>query len=159
MSDPTKGEAATGSLTHSIGQGVETLRVVVTGLVQGVGYRFFVEDTARQTGVTGSVRNRPDGRVSILVQGRRDALDAFLSRITAPEPPAWVREVDVRHARPDPSLRCFRAVPGSAIAEVEDGFGSLAVVIHRMSEDLRGMVKEMRSERDVQGCNLERVEA
>jgi acylphosphatase len=55
----------------------------VKGRVQGVGYRYFVTDCARQTGVSGFVKNIPDGSVTIVAEGRDDALDTFLRMIQA----------------------------------------------------------------------------
>jgi acylphosphatase len=51
------------------------------GRVQGVGYRFFVDDCARKTGVSGFVRNMPDGSVVVVAEGSTDALDRFLRMI------------------------------------------------------------------------------
>lgn len=47
---------------------------LVTGQVQGVGFRYFVRRTADGLGVTGWVRNLPDGRVEVLGQGPEPAL-------------------------------------------------------------------------------------
>ena len=47
-------------------------RYVVSGRVQGVGFRYFTQDTALHEGVTGWVRNLPDGRVEALVEGDVD---------------------------------------------------------------------------------------
>ena len=44
-------------------------RYVVSGRVQGVGFRYFTQDAALREGVTGWVRNLPDGRVEALVEG------------------------------------------------------------------------------------------
>jgi acylphosphatase len=49
-------------------------RFVVSGRVQGVGFRYFTQDTARREGVTGWVRNLPDGRVEALAEGDADAV-------------------------------------------------------------------------------------
>jgi acylphosphatase len=54
------------------------------GRVQGVGFRFFVDDCAAQTGVAGFVRNMPDGSVSIVAEGPEEALNRFLGLIQAP---------------------------------------------------------------------------
>ena len=44
-------------------------RLVVSGHVQGVGFRWFAVDAAQREGVTGWVRNLPDGRVEAFVEG------------------------------------------------------------------------------------------
>lgn len=60
---------------------VERIHVVVTGLVQGVGFRYFVQARAIKHGVGGWVRNMADGSVEILAEGEADALDPFLEAI------------------------------------------------------------------------------
>jgi acylphosphatase len=56
---------------------------VAKGRVQGVGYRFFVSDCARETGISGFVRNEPDGSVLIVAEGNEDVLDTFVRMVTA----------------------------------------------------------------------------
>ncbi|HEX8872441.1 MAG TPA: acylphosphatase [Candidatus Acidoferrum sp.] len=56
---------------------LQARRFVVTGRVQGVGYRYFVEHAAGQLGVKGYVRNRRDGSVEILAMGTPGALAAL----------------------------------------------------------------------------------
>jgi acylphosphatase len=51
------------------------------GRVQGVGYRYFVTDCARETGVSGFVRNMPDGSVTIVAEGSDDALSTFVRMV------------------------------------------------------------------------------
>jgi len=50
---------------------------VLSGLVQGVGYRFFVNRAASIEGIHGWVRNLPDGRVEIRAEGEAEALERF----------------------------------------------------------------------------------
>ena len=52
-------------------------RFVITGLVQGVGFRWFAARTARSLGVAGSVRNAVDGGVEVVASATDAALDAF----------------------------------------------------------------------------------
>ena len=54
------------------------LRVIVDGVVQGVGFRFFTERTAKRYGLFGWVRNLPDGRVEIEAEGEEGVLSAFV---------------------------------------------------------------------------------
>ncbi|HNY28728.1 MAG TPA: acylphosphatase [Candidatus Sumerlaeota bacterium] len=68
--------------------------VLVTGLVQGVGFRYFALDEAQQTGVTGWVRNRSDGRVEIEAQGDSSVLNDFLDRIHMGPRHAYVEKVE-----------------------------------------------------------------
>ena len=49
-------------------------RFVISGRVQGVGFRYFTQDTARREGVTGWVRNLADGGVEALVEGEAEAV-------------------------------------------------------------------------------------
>lgn len=56
-------------------------RAVVSGRVQGVGFRFFAERAAREAGVKGWVRNRQDGTVETMVEGELAAVDGYLERL------------------------------------------------------------------------------
>jgi acylphosphatase len=51
------------------------------GRVQGVGYRYFVTGCARETGVSGFVKNMPDGSVTIVAEGSDDALEKFVRMV------------------------------------------------------------------------------
>jgi acylphosphatase len=55
-------------------------RLVITGRVHGVGYRAWMVHKARQLGVSGWVRNRPDGAVEALIAGDTAAVEE-LSRL------------------------------------------------------------------------------
>ena len=56
-------------------------RVLVRGLVQGVGYRYFAERAARHLGLVGYVRNLADGRVEAVASGADEAIDAFVTQL------------------------------------------------------------------------------
>ncbi|MBN2567159.1 acylphosphatase [Candidatus Woesearchaeota archaeon] len=53
-------------------------RLVVSGRVQGVGFRYFARHAAGRLGVRGWVRNRGDGRVEIACQGDERDIRAFI---------------------------------------------------------------------------------
>ena len=54
------------------------VRVIVSGLVQGVFYRATCARLARDRGLAGSVRNRPDGRVEAVFEGPDDAVGSMV---------------------------------------------------------------------------------
>ena len=57
------------------------VRVVYSGRVQGVGFRFTVLKLAEGLGVTGWVKNFPDGKVEITVEGDESKLHSFLGSV------------------------------------------------------------------------------
>jgi acylphosphatase len=75
-----------------------TVRVVavVSGHVQGVGYRWFVRELAIAAGLSGSATNLPDGRVEVAVEGPEDDVAALVDALEGPRAPGSVSRVD-RH--------------------------------------------------------------
>lgn len=57
------------------------IQVYYSGTVQGVGFRFSVERAARQLGITGWVKNLPDGRVEVVCEGKEEELYLFLGKV------------------------------------------------------------------------------
>ncbi len=60
---------------------LETRRFVISGRVQGVGFRWFVEREAAQTGITGWVRNCDNGDVEVMATGTADQLRALHQKL------------------------------------------------------------------------------
>ena len=56
-------------------------RLVFKGNVQGVGFRFTVERIAAKFGITGWVRNNPDGSVETVAEGEKEKLDVFVDDV------------------------------------------------------------------------------
>jgi acylphosphatase len=75
-------------------------RLVITGRVQGVGFRDWLARAARRAGVSGWVRNRADGTVEALLAGEADAVEE-LSRACRRGPAlATVSQIDEYPAEP-----------------------------------------------------------
>jgi acylphosphatase len=55
------------------------LHVIIEGIVQGVGFRYFVQETALEINLSGWVRNRWDGSVELVAEGKRADLERLLS--------------------------------------------------------------------------------
>lgn len=58
---------------------MKRVRIVVSGVVQGVFYRATCARLARERGLSGFVRNMPDGRVEAAFEGRDDDVDAMIA--------------------------------------------------------------------------------
>jgi acylphosphatase len=74
--------------------------VLVSGIVQGVFYRSWTEETAKALGLKGWVRNLPDGRVEALFEGEKSQVEKMLRFCRKGPPHARVENVDVRKERP-----------------------------------------------------------
>jgi acylphosphatase len=85
-----------------------TVRVVavVSGHVQGVGYRWFVRELATAAGLSGSAANLPDGRVEVVVEGPEDAVAALVAALDGPRAPGSVSRVD-HHREPAQAMSGF----------------------------------------------------
>lgn len=75
-------------------------RVVVHGRVQGVFFRDSCSREARRAGVTGWVRNEPDGSVAALFEGPEPAVEQMVRWCQEGPPRARVEKVDVSEAAP-----------------------------------------------------------
>jgi acylphosphatase len=74
---------------------VRRVRFVVTGRVQGVGFRWFVRAEARPLGLRGWVRNREDGPVEGEAEGAADAIDALTDCLEVGPSSAIVTNVEI----------------------------------------------------------------
>jgi len=86
---------------------VKAVRAVLTGRVQGVGFRWSARRAAERIGVSGWVRNRPDGSVEAHLEGAEERVDAMLSWLARGPDGANVRDVAVEGAEPE-ELKGFR---------------------------------------------------
>jgi len=91
-----------GTDSHAGSAGMTTdnaaMRAVVHGQVQGVGYRFFVIETATTLGLTGFARNQGNGNVEVVAEGSQAGLDALLAELRHGPALARVDRVDASWA-------------------------------------------------------------
>lgn len=71
------------------------LHAIVSGRVQGVNFRYYTVRTAKRHGLTGWVANRRDGKVEVIAEGARRALQKLEDFLHDGSPAARVRDVDV----------------------------------------------------------------
>lgn len=72
---------------------MESIHLEISGRVQGVGFRWYIMDRARELGLKGWVRNRPDGQVEIAASGAVSALAELESAIRSGPSGAQVKKV------------------------------------------------------------------
>ncbi|MFX1757012.1 acylphosphatase [Rhodococcus sp. As11] len=73
--------------------GIERLTAWVHGRVQGVGFRWFTRARALELGLVGHATNHPDGRVMVVAEGPRPALEQLLAWLRSGNTPGEVRLV------------------------------------------------------------------
>lgn len=76
------------------------LEVSIDGRVQGVSFRYYTARRAREIGLTGYVRNEPDGTVTVVAEGRRSDLEGLLSYLRVGPRSAVVTRVTDRWYAP-----------------------------------------------------------
>ncbi|MFQ5876080.1 MAG: acylphosphatase [Acidobacteriota bacterium] len=86
---------------------MKATRLLISGIVQGVGFRFFAERVARQHGISGYVRNLSDGRVEAVAAGPPERLRPFIERLRMGPAGAKVDVVETQEIDAGDDLRGF----------------------------------------------------
>ena len=73
----------------------QRLHAIVKGMVQGVGFRYFVLEITAGAEITGWVRNTMSGDVEVLAEGQKAALENLLTKLQQGPRSAEVAKVDV----------------------------------------------------------------
>ncbi len=82
--------------------------IIVQGVVQGVGYRFFVLNQAQLYDVKGYVRNMPDGTVEVVAEGKKGIVKDFIDRLRIGPLSAHVTGIEVKWDDKDAGFTEFR---------------------------------------------------
>ena len=80
--------------------------LVISGRVQGVGFRYFSQETARQYGIKGWVRNLNDGTVELHVEGTNEDIESFQKALKDGNRFVGVERIEEREAE-DLAFRSF----------------------------------------------------
>ncbi len=86
---------------------VGATRLVVSGRVQGVGFRAFAQAAARAHGITGYARNLADGTVEILAEGESPDIESFIAEIESGNGFSRVERIQKNRAAPEGHTRFF----------------------------------------------------
>ncbi|GAC1398713.1 MAG: acylphosphatase [Pyrinomonadaceae bacterium] len=83
-------------------------KFILSGLVQGVGFRFFTQRIAARHQVSGYVRNLPDGSVEAVAEGVDENVEAFKHDLTAGPVNSIVENIEELNIEPTGSYKSFR---------------------------------------------------
>ena len=86
---------------------MKSVRFLIAGKVQGVGFRWFTRRAATDLGVTGRVRNLSDGRVEAEAAGNPEQLDAFRERLRQGPSGSRVSRIEEQEISPVPEWDGF----------------------------------------------------
>lgn len=81
---------------------------LITGKVQGVGYRYFAMRAANQYQISGYVRNLSSGQVEVVAEGQREAMESFKKELAAGPYHAQVIQVEERALEISSNYQNFR---------------------------------------------------
>lgn len=82
-------------------------QILYEGRVQGVGFRYSVKQIASGFDVSGTVENRPDGRVELMIQGDPEEVEEMIGEIDQSHLKGFIKEKEVRDITPDPEQKGF----------------------------------------------------
>jgi len=83
------------------------VEIIIQGVVQGVGYRFFAIQKARDYGLTGYVQNLPDGSVFVVAEGEKGLLDDFINELKIGPRASKVTKIDVKFSEKEKGYKNF----------------------------------------------------
>lgn len=84
-----------------------TVRIIVSGMVQGVGFRWFTLRQAQSLGLKGYARNLPSGQVEVVVSGEKGLIDEMIKVLRAGPSYAAVSDVQMEEILTDEDFHSF----------------------------------------------------
>ena len=98
--------------------------LIAKGKVQKVGYRDFVQDSAREFGITGYVENLEDGNVKVVGEGKEAEINGFIKSIEVKKDFIDVVETSVEYEEPTGEFKVFKIMYGDVPEELGDRLGA-----------------------------------
>lgn len=90
---------------------MKRIHIIVKGIVQGVGFRYFTVNVAERYGIVGFVRNLPTGEVEIVAEGEESMLTKFANEIKRGPPTAEITDVKIWEEPPSNKFSRFSIAP------------------------------------------------
>jgi len=87
---------------------IKCVRLIISGRVQGVCYRANTREMAAELGLSGWVRNCPDGKVEAVFEGTSEKVDMAISWCRQGPPSAMVTGLEIHHEEPEEDYTGFK---------------------------------------------------
>ncbi len=101
--------------------------IIAKGKVQKVGYRDFVQDSAREFGITGYVENLEDGNVKVVCEGEEPKIEDFIRGIKVERDFIDVVETSLEYEEPTGEFKLFKIKYGDVPEELGDRLGAALI--------------------------------
>jgi acylphosphatase len=108
----------------SEGREMKRAVIIAKGKVQKVGYRDFVQDSAREFGITGYVENLEDGNVKVVCEGKEAEINEFIKVIKVKRDFIDVKEAPLEYEEPTGEFKLFKIMYGDVPEELGDRLGA-----------------------------------
>ncbi|SLL31906.1 acylphosphatase [Mycobacteroides abscessus subsp. abscessus] len=89
---------------------MKQIHLIISGRVQGVGFRYFVQTLAIENHVTGWIRNKTDGTVECIAVASSDTLHTFVEKIKTGNRFAKVNHIEITESEPKEPFSNFRVM-------------------------------------------------
>jgi acylphosphatase len=110
--------------------------LIAKGKVQKVGYRDFVQDSARELGITGYVENLEDGNVQVVCEGKEELINEFIKGIKVKKDFIDVVETSVEYEESTGEFKLFKIKYGDVPEELGDRLGAALLYLDATNQKI-----------------------
>jgi len=89
---------------------MKQFHLIISGDVQGLGYRAWMRREAQRLGITGWVKNRQDGAVEAVIQGEEEDVKKLIEKAKLGPDVSWVEKVDIQDMPVNENLLDFQVL-------------------------------------------------
>ena len=122
--------------------------IIAKGKVQKVGYRDFVQDSARELGIIGYVENLEDGNVKIVCEGKEAEINEFIKSIKVKRDFIDVVEAPVEYQEPTGEFKLFKILYGDVPEELGDRLGAALLYLSAANQKIDAGFKMLGEKQD-----------
>ena len=124
-------------------------KIIAKGKVQKVGYRDFVQDSARELGINGYVENLEDGTVKIVCEGEEPKIEEFIRDIKVKKGFTDVSDVSVKYEEPTGEFKLFKIKYGDVPEELGDRLGAALLYLGATNQKIDAGFKMLGEKQDM----------